>query len=340
MKKLSLLNKLFFLFNSIFALLLLLGYVLPYVAPKVFPTLSVLSLLLPVLLLINTVFVLYWLLGFKRQFLLSALVLLIGINHISGLYKWSDDTSATPGDIKLMNYNLRVFNTNGYDNRKEIQAQLYGFVKKENPDIICFQEYAELESGMDLSYPFQFKKMKPFKTSFGQVIYSKYPIINSGSLDFKKTSNNIIYADIVVKQDTIRVYNVHLQSLRVSSKFSELQQEDSKRLIGRMGDAFKRQEQQVKEFLINEKASPYPVIVAGDFNNSSTSYIYRKIKGDKEDAFAKAGSGTGRTFTFDFLPLRIDFVLTDPKFEVTYFENYNLALSDHEPILASFTIKK
>ena len=86
------------------------------------------------------------------------------------------------------------------------------------------------------------------------------------------------------------------------------------------------------KFLENEKESPYPVVVAGDFNNSSTSYMYRRIKGKKQDAFEKVGSGTGRSFTFDFIPLRIDFILTDPKFEILQFENYNIKLSDHYPI--------
>ena len=56
------------------------------------------------------------------------------------------------------------------------------------------------------------------------------------------------------------------------------------------------------------------------------------------DAFAKAGSGTGRTFVFDFLPLRIDFILSDPIFKVLDFENYDIALSDHYPIMAELAI--
>jgi len=111
-----------------------------------------------------------------------------------------------------------------------------------------------------------------------------------------------VYADIVIKKDTIRVYNVHLQSLKVSSDFAELQQEDSKRLVGRMGGAFKKQVTQVNAFLKHEESTPFSVIVAG------------------------------------FLPLRIDFVLTDPKFKITHFDNYSLSLSDHEPVKASFKI--
>ena len=101
-----------------------------------------------------------------------------------------------------------------------------------------------------------------------------------------------------------------------------------------MGDAFEKQEAQLNLFLAHEKESPYPVMVAGDFNNSASSYVYRKAKGEKVDAFAKAGSGTGKTFTFDFLPLRIDFILVDPRWKVHQFKNYDIELSDHFPILA------
>jgi len=336
MKKLSFFNKLIFILNSLFAVLLLFSYVLPFVSPSLFPRFSLLSLLLPVLIGINLVFVVYWLLGLKRPFLLSGVVLLLGLHHITGLYNLGGNSEESLEDISVMSYNVRAFGLNGFSEKEEVQAKIYSFIKEEDPAIVCLQEYSAIDGTMGLKYPYQVKAMKPFKKSFGQIIYSKYPIINSGSFNFKKTSNNIMYADIVIQKDTVRVYNIHLQSLKVSSQFAELQQADSKRLLGRMASAFEKQENQVKIFLENEASSPYPVIVAGDLNNSSTSYVYRKLKGEKEDAFAKAGSGTGRTFTFDFLPLRIDFILNDPKFEVTDFKNYALMLSDHEPIAASF----
>ncbi|MDE0598725.1 MAG: endonuclease/exonuclease/phosphatase family protein, partial [Dokdonia donghaensis] len=111
----------------------------------------------------------------------------------------------------------------------------------------------------------------------------------------------------------------------------------SKKLLGRLGVAFEKQEDQVKKFLHSEASSPHKVIVAGDFNNSATSYMYRKVRGDKVDAFAKAGSGTGATFWFDIIPLRIDFILADEQLEVLNFETYgDIGLSDHKPSMATF----
>ena len=333
MKGLSFFGKAIFFVNSVFAILLVFGYALPYIPPHIFPKLSVLSLLLPVLLLINTVFLMYWVLRGKRQLFLSAFVLIIGIGHISSLYSFGGDTDITNEDgLKLISYNVRSFNVNGWSKQENIGDHILEFLTNKDPDIICLQEYNATFKLPTEQYPHYYKKMIGTSDRFGQIIYSKYPIINTGSLDFEKSGNNVIYADIVIKEDTIRVYNIHFQSLRVSSKFNTLKEEDSKRLLGRIGEAFKKQEEQVMEFLESEKKSPYPVIAAGDFNNSSTSYMYRKAKGKKQDAYEKVGSGTGRTFTFDFIPLRIDFILADPKFEILQFTNHNIKLSDHYPI--------
>ena len=133
MKKLSFLNKLIFILNSLCALLLLLGYILPYAPPSVFPKLSVLSLLLPVLLITNFVFLIYWLLRLKRQFLLSALILLLGIHHITALYNFGDAASDSLDNIKLMSYNLRAFAIQGNAKKQDVQKSIYEFIKKEDP---------------------------------------------------------------------------------------------------------------------------------------------------------------------------------------------------------------
>ena len=337
MKGLSFFGKAIFFLNSIFAILLVLGYALPYIPPHIFPRLSVLSLLLPVLLLINAIFLIYWILRGKRQLFLSAFVLIIGIGHISSLYHFGNSVEvASEDEVTLMSYNVRSFNIHGWSKQENIGDRIIEFIAKKDPDIVCLQEYYPKYEFSKEQYPYQYKKMSEVSKSFGQIIYSKFPIVATGALDFKNTGNNVIYADVVINNDTIRVYNVHFQSLRVSPKFDTFNEEGSKRLLGRMGESFKKQEEQVMLFLENEQNAPYPVIVAGDFNNSSTSYMYRKVKGKKQDAYEKVGSGTGRSFTFDFIPLRIDFILADPKFEILQFKNYDVNLSDHYPIETSF----
>ncbi|MFT5751261.1 MAG: vancomycin resistance protein VanJ [Flavobacteriales bacterium] len=334
MKKIGAFGKLLFFINSIAAVLLLLGYILPYVPPHIFPKLSVLSLLIPVLLGVNLLFFAYWLLRLKRKMILSALVLLLGFGHLTAFFHFGgSQTENLEEGFSIMTYNVHSFTQDGEIPRLQTESKMKAFLRQESPAVLCLQEYHPSVSFSEM-YPYQYAKMTNRKKTFGQIIYSKFPIFSSGSIDFPKSGNNAIYADIVIKKDTLRIYNMHFQSFNLKPSFSDLQEEDSKRLLGRMGDAFQKQEEQLNLFLTHEKASTYTVIVAGDFNNSASSYVYRKTKGEKVDAFAKAGSGTGKTFTFDFLPLRIDFILADPSWEVLQFKNYDIELSDHFPILA------
>ena len=111
MNKLNLFDKLVFFFNSLAAFMLLLSYILPYIEPKKFAFLSVLSLGVPVLILVNLLFLLYWLLKVKKQLLLSLIVLILGYSNVISLYKFSaskqiDDTQ----NIAVMSYNVRLFN--------------------------------------------------------------------------------------------------------------------------------------------------------------------------------------------------------------------------------------
>ena len=107
-----------------------------------------------------------------------------------------------------------------------------------------------------------------------------------------------------------------------------------------MGLAFKKQVQQFQLLQESLQESPHPTIIAGDLNNTSYSYLYDKlIKEGFTDAFIERGSGYGKTFDFDFIPLRIDFILTDDKnIQVIDFKNHDVELSDHYPISADLSL--
>ncbi len=331
MKKLGLLGKFLFFINSIAALLLLLAYVLPFIPPNSFPYISLLSLGMPVLIAVNLLFCLYWLLRMRRQFLLSLIILLIGFNHLSALYKFkSEERISSEESLKMMSYNVRQFNRYDWMEDKDIPQKIKDFILKESADVVCIQEYASGE--IDFSaFPHTYKKI--IAKGMGQAILSKYPIINKGSLDFKNTGNNVIYADIVVKEDTLRVFNMHLQSHKIDQDLRNLDKEKGKELTKKMGGSFKIQQDQAEMFLTALAESPYPNIVAGDMNNTAFSYAYRKLTANLNDAFKEKGKGLGYTFMMDdFLPLRIDYFLVDPKYKIVDFTTYREKLSDHYPI--------
>ena len=332
MKKKSPFNKLLFFINSVLAVLLLLSFLLPYFSPKSFSVFAVISLFVPILFIGNLLFLCYWILKLKKQASLSAFVLMIGWLISTPFYKFSDDKETHSNNLSVMSYNVRMFNFYKWNSDKELAQKTIDFIHKKSPDILALQEFYNSPK-LSLSFPYKYIKTKSKNNKFGLAIFSKFPIINSGSLDFKESDNNIVYADILKEQDTIRIYNVHLQSLSINPDKEYFGEENNQKLLIRFQTSFQKQAVQTEQFLAHEKSWNGKKIILGDFNNTAHSWVYRKIKSDKKDAFLEAGSGFGKTFNYPF-PMRIDFILTSKDFEINQFKTFDEKFSDHFPILA------
>lgn len=338
-KRLGFFGRIVFFFNSVFAALLLLSYILPYAVPKSFPILSVLSLLVPVFIIINFIFLIYWILNVRKQFLISFLVLILGYSHVTSLYKFSGNTTKpSENSITVMSYNVRLFNIYEWLKDGHIDDKIVDLVQTESPDIIAFQEFHKKQEASFKFYPYKYVALKGRNEKTGQAIFSKFPIIHKGSLKFPNTPNNAIYIDIVQNNDTIRVYNLHLESLRINPKEEEFSQENSERLVKRMANTFKMQQSQAELFEINRKNCAYKKIILGDFNNTQFSNVYKTIKGNMKDAFVEAGSGFGKTLDYPFFPMRIDFIMADQTFTVNTFKTFSQHYSDHFAIKSVITL--
>jgi len=332
MKKLSLIDKFLYVINSLVATLLLLSYLLPYVSPNTIPVFAILSLFVPILLLVNIAFVIYWLIKLKKQFLLSGLILLIGWFLVTPFYKLYKKNTSLNSDLKVMSYNVRMFNHWKWIEEENIEKKISSFVKDHDPDVLTVQENMSLDK-YTLDFPYKFIEKKYARGRFGMAIYSKFPIINKGSFNLKNTANNIIFADILRNKDTIRVYNLHLQSLNISPDKENFGQENSEKLIEILKSRFKKQAVQTELFLAHEQKWKGKKIVCGDFNNTAYSWVYNQISQNKKDAFIEAGKGFGKTFKYPF-PMRIDFIFSDNNASINQFNSYSEKFSDHYPILA------
>lgn len=339
MKNLGTINKIIYLTNILVALVLFLAFVLPFLPPKTFSALSVLNLGVPFLILCNVLFFLYWLFRVKKQLILSLTVLVIGQIVFGSLYKFSPSKRVeNPNNFKVMNYNVRLFNLFDWIPEKDIDTQIVEFVKKEAPAILCIQDYHPRKNNDLAFFKYKYEHLSGNKIKHGQAIFSQFPIINSGSVEFPNTSNNAIFADIVKGKDTIRIYNVHLESLRINTQIDSLTREKSERLFNRVSSTFMMQQSQTELLLKHKSESGYKTIICSDLNNTSFSYVYRKIKGNLNDTFKSAGNGFGRTYDFKFFPVRIDYIFADPAFTVNGFKAYNQHLSDHYPITATLSL--
>ena len=337
-----------FLLNVVLTFSTFIAYALPFLAPKVFPILSVLTLFMPLFFILNGLFFIYWGIQFKKRMILSGLVLLMGITFINKFYKFSaKEYPETENDFTVMSYNVRLFNVFKWLDRDDVPANILAFINDKNPDILCIQEFSN-SANIDLKvYRHRYVFMEGNKIKTGQAIFSKFPIIDQGNIVFPNSNNNVVFADIKKGKDIIRVYNMHLQSIKISPDVNEINenidaidQGKSQKLFNRISKAFKKQQQQAEMIKEHKKDCPYPIIICGDLNNSAFSYVYRNIKGKLKDAFEEAGKGFGPTYKFRYYPARIDYILADDKMTVKKFESFpEFENSDHYPIMAKLSME-
>ena len=348
MKNLSWFNKAMFFLNIVLTFLTFIAYILPFLAPKSFPLLSVLTLFMPIFFVFNALFFMYWAIQFKKQLIVSGLVLLIGITFINKFYKFSTPKfSKEEKDFTVMSYNVRLLNVFRWIDRDDVPSDILTFINDKNPDILCMQEYSS-SADIDLKiYPHRYIFTDGNQIKTGQAIFSKFPIINQGNIIFPNSSNNVVFADIKKGKDIIRVYNMHLQSIKISPDVNEIDenidvinQQKSQMLFIRISKAFKQQQQQAELFKEHKMKCIYPIIICGDMNNSAFSYVYRSIKGNMKDGFEEAGIGFGETYKFRYYPARIDYIFADEKMKVKSFEHFSSFInSDHFPIMARLSFE-
>ncbi len=346
--------------NILAVIALLLSYLAVHVSPARNWVLPFFGLFLPYLLGINLLFVLYWLLRFRIYFMISLFVMLLGWNHFSRVYQISgpamlpDNTEA----LKITSYNVKNLsndNVNLLDH--EVRAQIIQYLDRTDPDILCLQEFKVVHPDPDsfidsLSFLFNMpyhvyaryfnKKISGLDAMF---IFSKYPLLAAQPLSKDEEHNFGLYCDFVWAVDTIRLFNIHLESIRfrhedynfISSldlnfKEDEKIREGSVRIFNKLRNAFSLRAIQVEQVCREIASSPYPVILCGDFNDTPNSYTYQRLTARLTDAFILSGSGFANTYAGKLPSFRIDYILHDPGLQSWEFTRERIRLSDHYPV--------
>jgi len=238
-------------------------------------------------------------------------------------------------------------------------------IREEQPTIICLQEFYSSEDKNNfnnekylkdsLGYPYYYfsRLYEVHNESWGLAIYSHLPIINYANIEFDNVQiNGAIYADMIFERDTFRVFNTHLQSFHFGEKeLQKLQVIDDivdnpekagsiKAIIRKMKNAFIKRSYQVKKLNFYIKESPYPVILAGDFNDSPVSYTYHQLGEQLQDAFVFKGKGFGRTFFNTNFAFRIDYLFFDKSMTINSYRTIDKMYSDHLPVKVNFNINE
>ncbi len=320
----------------------------------------------PFVLGVNILFILLWI-AFRKWYLaISIICIAIGWSNFRRFFQFQvarKEVPATEVNIRLLTYNVRLFNYYQWHKDTATWNKILNYIHRVDPDVVCFQEFITLPNNKhDLEH--LKKKMAPLKYShvyytdqvpgkinFGIATFSRYPMINKKMISFPHSLNGAISTDIVVKGDTFRLFNCHLQSIRLRKdyndlldsiifNYSERQLDNLKDISIRMKQAFIQRADQANKLAAAIHASPFPVIVCGDFNDTPVSYAYHTVSHNLEDAFLEAGSGTGNTYSGNFPYVRIDFVLSNEPLHARHYGTRETHWSDHYPVSVDFTIRE
>ncbi len=343
----KLVRKFIFLINILIALATLLAYLVPYINPSKLWLLPLFGIIFPYLIVANILFLLSWAYLKNKNFILSFVIISIGVFNITKYITFNKSyTGDRETSVKVMSYNL---NQGGYMRKNKINPiDLENYLQNSGCDILLLQEINSLSLYEILkklsSYP-----DKHFIVPKGAAVFSKYPIVSHGLIDFNLRTNSCLWADVKIKEDTIRFYSVHFKSNRISKKTEDLVKEfkkdkiihssDVKTILSRYKNNTVERASQVKKVIDNIKKSPYQTIVGGDFNDPPMSYTYQQFSNIFQDAFRKRGFGTGISYKGKIPFLRIDYIFASDSLDILDFKTLKGNYSDHDPIVSDIRIR-
>ena len=313
-------------------------------------------MMIPIVLLLNSALLIYFILKASRLFVYPLLVCIAGLLFLTRTVA-INELSSSDG-LAVLSYNVQVFNVYNHLNTDFLQSrQTIDWVIDRNDDLKCLQEFY-VKSGDDLFgtirsignknpyYHFEPTYKDRSGGQFGMAMFSKYPMVHKGTLRLTNgghSMNNAIFADIAVGDDTVRIYNVHLESMgidedRLVNSNSENISKNLKQLLKQLKNGFVQRAAQIDNLCKHLERSPYPVILAGDLNDMPYSYSYQKLKKYLHSSFENGGNGFGFTFNGRLFFLRIDNQFFSDGLILRSFNTHReVKYTDHFPISAIYS---
>jgi len=360
----------FLIINGIVVVLFLLSCLAPFLHPGRWWFIAFLGLGFAATLGTLLLFLFFTLIVKPRYALFSLGALLLGAHSISVFFAFhlgGSEKGYVPQKgahaLRVVQWNVARFieqrrnNNEGSQRRLKMLEQL----RRQNADIICFQEFIQgADSNFydnlgymrrELGYKYFYFPRGNFRRWYGQAIFSRFPIIDSGYVEFPRPGipEKFIWADVVLGRRIIRVHTAHLQSYRLEKDDYERiekikNREDSlinhsRSLFGKLRRATVIRAGQAGLVRRELDRCNYPFIFTGDLNDVPNSYTYNTVRGELQDAFLKKGFGIGRTYNALAPTLRIDYLFTTRDFRVRNFQRHARDLSDHYMLVADLEWK-
>jgi len=360
---------LLFLANCVAALGLFFAFLAQYIPPTGYAIIAFCGLGFIYILALNGFFVILWIPIKYPLALLSISLILLNVGTIDKHFqlKGAEKPPKCVNCVKVMSYNVKLFglyDTEDKKLRERRKNEILNFIKEEQPDIVCFQEYFYDKSKKlnfnttdtllsilklkDKNYHFEyFTANRNDEFFYGLATFSKNKIVGKGIIEMPDSSVIATYIDFKHKNDTIRVYNCHLASVYFENEDYEIGkqlitnrmndpkwQKKTKILYKKLRLAFEVRKDQAKVFKQHLKSCPHYVIVCGDLNDSPASFAYNKVAGNLKDSFRESGKGMEKTYSGEIFPnFRIDYILHDKLYK-SYGHTVctDISISDHYPI--------
>ena len=279
-------------------------------------------------------------------------------------------------NVLLLSANCRIFHVYAQLRDPDFASSI-GYIRwlAESPaDVLCLQEYYNeprgsrevgdvfrtddrLGRGSGRRSSISVSLTNAIGAEFGMAIFSRFPIVRRGTIAFGRlTQNHAMWADLARpaartgrgRPDTIRVCNLHLQSLSMAEadiataieSRAGLQQK-APNLLRRFRNGAVARGAQVDTVLAHLTRSPYPALLAGDLNDLPYSYTYDQLADRLQNAWATAGTGIGATYNGKLPALRIDQQFASPQWEVLGCQvHQEINWSDHFPVEALYQLRQ
>lgn len=357
-------KRLLILINVFVGLLFLGGVFTRLFEPEKYWVLSLLTLALPYLAFVLVFSFFFWLAVKPFWSLLPVLFIAIGWQSLKRILPLRFDSyfamQKDSSSIRIMSWNVEQFNIQNYKTDPEGKQRILDLINEYDPDIACLQEvvagevpgainyFPDIVNELDFEdnfFAYQLSNNFDRNHHFGTIIFSKYPIIKKQFMVNKPDDYNSTfqYIDVLIGDDTVRIFNVHLQSLKFTQENREYldslnikttSASESKSVVRKIKRGVIKRAVQARFLKDEMNHTPYPKIVCGDFNDVPVSYAYETIGKGMKDAFVEKGAGLSRTYDGIAPTLRIDYIFTDSSFRVEQFRRVRRSLSDHFPIVA------
>lgn len=311
---------------------------------------------IPLVLLINLFLFLWRIKNLRFDSLFPLIVLIAGYGFIRDTISFNPDREEEK--LKILTFNAKVFNLYNLKGRDTVSVgKMLDWIRLQDADVLCFQEFYNDPGSSHFNTIEKIRQIHNFEYfsspifisrsggEFGPIIFSRYPIVNKGILEFDNESqNNVIFADLKIDEDTIRIYNMHLHSMHISEdKFinPDNLQEGIADLGSRLKNGFIQRAQQIRQLKEHLEHNRLPLLLCGDLNDIPYSYAYQQLDRHLKNGFTEAGNGFGFTYNGKFLYIRIDHQFYSDDFRIHTFKvNKELTYSDHFPVIATYSLNE